>query len=514
MAEPAADWAALPADVLAAVFAHLLHTPDGADARWPLRPLLHQLLSLSHTCRHWAAVAAELPFEAELYAASPLCRTWLARRRLCRLCLASSPAGAVEVAAEVALLGHGPGAADAATRQEEGQQDSALLPRISEALAAAAAAGTAPQQPLRAFRAARSVGWSGEAEELFPWVAAAAGHSLTFDGMLQELEGVTDWSILQAPRPKGWALSAWPMLEELSLEGPVNWHGDFATLDAAALAGLARLRTLRLSHFYGYNLSGLPPSLRRLRLHFEPCLPQEQARLGLEASLSLLRLPEHLSLDDLVIVKRQGWVGFSWTAVSRRCRRLVLHNGLREREQRTVGFVAVPLSEGDDPEGRHVRLYRGTRVGPAEQAAAQAATVEAWLRAFKLGSDIHQCEPNRLAELCCALPADAWPGAPLLLVPVAEEGGEGGGIPAEEQLRRYHASLAQALLEEALFPALPAEVPQEWFSLAPLGLKGAALSARDSKGEEPVLAALRSPLYFSARAAAAPAEERLARLAL
>ncbi len=34
----------------------------------------------------------------------------------------------------------------------------------------------------------------------------------------------------------------------------MNWHGDFATFDAAALAGLSRLRTLRLSHFYGYNL--------------------------------------------------------------------------------------------------------------------------------------------------------------------------------------------------------------------------------------------------------------------
>lgn len=180
-------------------------------------------------------------------------------------------------------------------------------------------------------------------------------------------------------------------LQELSLEGPVNWHGDFATFDAAALTGLTRLKTLRLSHFYGYtlgcgrgrlqsgvclcvgaagrsmrlcdgggarsvrpacgqcqvragwclsgqepltlqraelacaalstvhndwwsrpalaapcttrcprlrphpsaaNCSGLPPSLRRLRLHFEPCLPQQLARLGLERSLSLLTLPE------------------------------------------------------------------------------------------------------------------------------------------------------------------------------------------------------------------------------
>lgn len=174
-----ADWAALPADLLAAVFLQVLHRPGSTGTGTPLRPLLHQLLALSHTCRHWAAVAAELPLDVQLYAASHACRAWLARRQLCGLRLASCAEFAIEEAAETALLGRG-----------------RSPPGISEALAAAAEAASA--QPLRAFRAARAVGWSGKAEELFPWVAAAAGHSLTFDGMLQELEGVTDWSTLQA----------------------------------------------------------------------------------------------------------------------------------------------------------------------------------------------------------------------------------------------------------------------------------------------------------------------------
>lgn len=193
-------WADLPADLLAAVFQHVLCPPSCTGAGTPLRPLLHQLLALSHTCRHWAAVAAKFPIDLELYAASPAGRAWLARRPLRRLRLASSPAEAVEEAAEAALLGLPPASADDRRDPTVGnaQQDDAPLPSISEALAAAAAVHGAAQMPLHDFRAARSVGWRGEAEGLFPWVAAAAGHSLTSDGMLQELDGVADWSTLQA----------------------------------------------------------------------------------------------------------------------------------------------------------------------------------------------------------------------------------------------------------------------------------------------------------------------------
>lgn len=198
-----ADWAALPADLLAAVFLHVLRPASSTAPSVPLRPLLSQLFALFHTCRHWAAVAAELPLDLELYAASPACRAWLAGRRLRRLRLASCAAGAIEEAAESALLGLSPGSkrqmgGTAAAGTGAGQQQHACPPRISGALAVAAATVAPPAQPLRDYRAARAVGWSGESEELFPWVAAAAGHCLTFDGMLQELGGVTDWSTLQA----------------------------------------------------------------------------------------------------------------------------------------------------------------------------------------------------------------------------------------------------------------------------------------------------------------------------
>lgn len=150
---------------------------------------------------------------------------------------------------------------------------------------------------------------------------------------------------------------------------------------------------------------------------------------------------------------------------------------------------------------------------------------------FKHGWASHKGRrPCCLTELCCALAGDAWadgasaPGAtrrrtwldaPLLLLPVAQEGEGHGSI--EEQLRRYHASLAQALLDEALFPMLPAEVPPEWFRQPPLGLEAAALSAADIHGEEPVLAALRS--HDAHRCAVAvpattTAEECMAGLAL
>lgn len=149
---------------------------------------------------------------------------------------------------------------------------------------------------------------------------------------------------------------------------------------------------------------------------------------------------------------------------------------------------------------------------------------------FKCGSASQEGQHRRITELCCALSGEAWAGkagapgaarrcswldAPLLLLPVSE--GAAGLGAAEEQLRRYHASLAQALLDEDFFPALPAEVPPEWFSpAAPQGLEATALSSADSEGDEPVLVALRSHAHFHAGPAPATllAEELMADLAV
>ena len=142
--------------------------------------------------------------------------------------------------------------------------------------------------------------------------------------------------------------------------------------------------------------SGLPPSLRRLRLQYEPFVLEEHAEAGMAWSFSLMELPEsarwaagprhflagtacppaapapgpvaplllapprstsHPScmqplrchgcrprccrLDELVVEKFKGWVALDWACVSRRCRRLVIHGGLGATEGAGSGELQV-----------------------------------------------------------------------------------------------------------------------------------------------------------------------------
>ena len=201
----APDWGCLPGDVLEQVFAHLLR-PRHPAAGLPLRALLHQLLTLAGTCRHWAAVAAAAPLQVELYAAPAACLAWLAGRHVRLLRVASSPAAAAAAAVERQLL---------EAPLDPGESASAQQRRLAAAARAVERLSRPPAQPLAAWRAERAVGWDPEAGDLFPWVAAAAGH-ISYDAMLAGLAGVRSYSIHATRPPRAapdWGLAAWRQLQ-------------------------------------------------------------------------------------------------------------------------------------------------------------------------------------------------------------------------------------------------------------------------------------------------------------
>lgn len=194
----APDWGALPSDALGLVFAELLQ-PRQPSAGLPLRPLLRQLLALAGTCRHWAAVAAAVPLQLELYTAPPASLAWLARCHVRLLRVATGPAAAAAAAVERRLLDQRLPPCEDVTAQQL---------RLAAAAQLISSLSGPPAEPLATYRAERAVGWDPQSGELFPWVSAAAGH-LSYDGMLAGLEGVRSHSThgtrpLQAP---DWSLA-------------------------------------------------------------------------------------------------------------------------------------------------------------------------------------------------------------------------------------------------------------------------------------------------------------------
>ena len=104
---PAANWAALPADVLHLIFSLVVAPPRIPGAGVPLRPLARQWFALAGTCTHWAAALGSVPLAVELYAAPAACLAWLAARPVRLLHIASSSEAGRALAAEALVLHRG-----------------------------------------------------------------------------------------------------------------------------------------------------------------------------------------------------------------------------------------------------------------------------------------------------------------------------------------------------------------------------------------------------------------------
>ncbi|PRW58046.1 integrase family [Chlorella sorokiniana] len=419
---PPADWAALPADILHLVFSRLLAPPPALGATGlPLTRLVRQWFALAGTCKLWRDALSSVPLAVEVSAAPAACLAWLAARPVRRLHIARSDAASLAAAEEELVLDQGLTIEQAAAGAHDWQIN---VPSFG---------GRGDDAARQAYQRERSIARDPRAANMFPWLAAAAGQSVSLDSMMSELEGVMDdGSPTQQAAAKSWSLATWQHLESLLLEGPVNWHGDLSFFAAASLGALPRLHTLSLTGFYGYDLSGLPTSLRHLRLHFEPYMPEHQLRQEMYFSFSLLELPETARLDELVVEKSHGAVAFEWGPLSRRCRRLLLHGGLGASaalldSPRQV-LIGVPLT----PE--ETALWEALSCGPAgemrsERADGRQAATAAWLKDFAHGSDC------LLSELCVGYRIESSRDL-LQLVPLAPSGHNGDGGSSEKASSR------------------------------------------------------------------------------
>ncbi|PRW33578.1 TMV resistance N [Chlorella sorokiniana] len=138
-----------------------------------------------------------------------------------------------------------------------------------------------------------------------------------------------------------WSLAALPHLRHLHLQAPVSQPDLPAAFDSAVLQPLQQLAVLSLGSFSGFDLSQLPPSLRRLRLAYD----------GQTRVLPVPQLPEHVSLEVLRLEK-PGALGICMDNVWAQVAELEVHAqelliGVPVEDPRLIATFERPYREGN-----------------------------------------------------------------------------------------------------------------------------------------------------------------------